>query len=150
MEANSRVVEAGVGFGAGFGLRSDRPALVEWRLDAGVLPLRGEPDRPACRRLAGRIGCVSSSRPPRAERNGADATRCTDRCRDDGGAVTDRPALCVVPKIAGIASAKPMAPVISAATRTRAHFSLMFDPYVVDISARVSALGGNGLKGSLG
>jgi hypothetical protein len=43
-----------------------------------------------------------------------------------------------------------MAPVISAAARTRAHVSLMFVPYVVDISLRVSALWGNGLKGNLG
>jgi hypothetical protein len=29
-----------------------------------------------------------------------------------------------------------MAPVISAAARTRAHFSLMFPPYVVDTSSK--------------
>jgi hypothetical protein len=82
VEASSRaggVGGAGVGLGAGLGARSDRPALVEWRSDAGVLPLGVEPDRPDCRRLAGVLGCVSSSRPPRAERDGVDATTCTER-----------------------------------------------------------------------
>src|SRR2546421_5174742 len=44
-----------------------------------------------------------------------------------------------------------MAPVISAAARTRAHVSLMLLPWVVDTSLkRVSALGEKGLKGSRG
>jgi len=56
-----------------------------------------------------------------------------------------------VPTKAGIASAKPIAPVISAAARTRAHVSLMLLPWVVDTSLkRVSALGEKGLKGSRG
>jgi hypothetical protein len=79
VEASSRVAGTGVGFGAGFGPGSDRPPLVEWRLDAEVLPLLVEPDRPDGETLAGPIDCVSSSRPPRAERDGADATTCTER-----------------------------------------------------------------------
>jgi len=44
-----------------------------------------------------------------------------------------------------------MAPVISAAARTRAQVSLMFDPWVVDTGFnKVSALGEKGLKGSRG
>jgi hypothetical protein len=79
VEASSRVVGVGVGFGAGFGPGPDRPAVEEWRLDAGVLPLRVEPDRPADKTLADRIASVLSSRPPRTERDGADATTCTER-----------------------------------------------------------------------
>jgi len=55
VSASSRVAGAGpgVGFGgAGFGARSDRPALEEWRLDVGVLALRVEPDRLAGRKPA--------------------------------------------------------------------------------------------------
>jgi hypothetical protein len=56
------------------------------------------------------------------------ATARTEPCSDDGGAVSRRLTSFGEPKNAGMASAKPMAPVISAAARTRAHFSLMFLP----------------------
>jgi hypothetical protein len=114
----------GAGAGAGAGADPDSRAGVGRRAALRITlagPRRAFDSALACRSAA-------------TDRGRADATTRTVSRSDDGGAISDRTAFSDVPKIAGIASAKPTAPVISAAARTRAHFSLMLLPQVVDTS----------------
>src|SRR5204863_8739647 len=60
----------------------------------------------------------------------------TERCSDDGGAAIGRPASLGVSDRAAIPTTVAMAPVISAAARTRPHVSLMFLPPSVDTSIK--------------
>jgi hypothetical protein len=69
----------------------------------------------------------------------ATSTR-TERCSDDGGAAIGRPASVGVLNRADMPTTVAIAPVISAAARTRAQVSLMFLPPTVDTS----------IKGSIG
>jgi hypothetical protein len=79
------------------------------------------------------------------------AARRTVRCSDDGGAVGDRPGSLGVPRWAAMPTTVAMAPVISAAARTRAQVSLMFVPPSVDTSIKGSiGIRESDLRGSCG
>jgi hypothetical protein len=97
-----------------------------------------------CVTVAGRGGvlsrCVDTGRRTLVlcGRGAGSDTAWTERSSDDGGAVIGRPVSEGVPTKADIATTPAIAPVISAAARTRAHVSLMLLPRSVDTSFKGS------------